>query len=93
MTAPDVLMTVFFAAIAVLTAATAATRSELNTLRRQVESLTQSVELLDVRVCRECRCTDDIACMTGCWWVEDDLCSSCSDDLAASGSSLESGTR
>ncbi len=31
------------------------------------------------RKCRVCGCTDDKACEPyGCWWVEDDLCSSCS---------------
>lgn len=27
--------------------------------------------------CRVCGCTDERACEGGCWWVEDDLCSSC----------------
>lgn len=31
----------------------------------------------EVRACRECGCTDQIACDGGCWWVEDDLCSAC----------------
>lgn len=48
--------------------------------------------LLDVPHCRVCRCTDEVACMTVCWWVEEDLCSSCADDEAATGgSSLEVG--
>jgi hypothetical protein len=32
-----------------------------------------------VRSCRSCGCTDDDACAGGCWWVEEDLCSSCAD--------------
>lgn len=28
-------------------------------------------------VCRRCGCTDDAACIGGCWWVAGDLCSSC----------------
>lgn len=68
-------------------------RRDIEVLRSRLAQLTQAFELFDVRVCRECRCTDDVACMTGCWWVEDDLCSSCADDLAASGSSLEDGKR
>lgn len=28
-------------------------------------------------VCRSCGCTNFAACEGGCWWVEDDLCSSC----------------
>lgn len=27
--------------------------------------------------CRGCGCTNWAACEGGCWWVEDDLCSSC----------------
>ena len=30
------------------------------------------------RVCRDCGCTDEAACFGGCWWVEPDLCSQCS---------------
>jgi hypothetical protein len=28
-------------------------------------------------VCRVCGCTDDHACAGGCWWVEENLCSTC----------------
>ena len=27
--------------------------------------------------CRECGCTDHVACTPPCWWEEPDLCSSC----------------
>lgn len=27
--------------------------------------------------CRVCGCTESRACLGGCWWVEDDLCSTC----------------
>lgn len=30
-----------------------------------------------VASCRRCGCTDGAACFPSCWWVEDDLCSSC----------------
>lgn len=30
-----------------------------------------------VRTCRSCGCTDERACLGGCWWVEVDLCSTC----------------
>ncbi len=33
-------------------------------------------------VCRECGCTDEDACLGGCYWVEVDLCSSCSGGTA-----------
>lgn len=38
-----------------------------------------------VDVCRACGCTDDSACAGGCWWVADDLCSSCDGMGAAVG--------
>ncbi len=30
-----------------------------------------------LRRCRACGCTEDCACDGGCWWVADDLCSTC----------------
>lgn len=30
-----------------------------------------------IRRCRSCGCTDEQACPGGCWWVDDDLCSTC----------------
>ena len=66
-------------------------------LRDRVEQLELEVArlapLFDERHCRVCDCTDAVACWAGCWWVEEDLCSSCADDLAAEGSSLEGGRR
>lgn len=101
MTALTIMSAVFGAAIAILAAEIVSHHRALNTLRHRLEKaegITIPDYLLhmidsEVRLCRECRCTDDVACMTGCWWVEDDLCSSCADDLAASGSSLEDGKR
>lgn len=29
------------------------------------------------RTCRVCGCTDNMACIGGCYWVETDLCSQC----------------
>jgi hypothetical protein len=29
------------------------------------------------QVCRGCGCSNFAACEGGCWWVEDDLCSTC----------------
>lgn len=29
------------------------------------------------QVCRVCGCTNLSSCEGGCWWVEDDLCSTC----------------
>lgn len=33
------------------------------------------------RTCRVCGCTDAHGCANGCFWVEDDLCSNCNDEL------------
>ncbi len=33
--------------------------------------------LVKEKKCRKCGCTEDHACAGGCYWVEDDLCSSC----------------
>lgn len=34
-------------------------------------------ERFAIATCRVCGCTDDEACVGGCWWVEADLCSGC----------------
>lgn len=31
------------------------------------------------QTCRECGCTQNNACTNGCWWVEEDLCSDCTE--------------
>lgn len=31
------------------------------------------------QTCRECGCTQFNACPNGCWWVEEDLCSDCTE--------------
>jgi hypothetical protein len=33
------------------------------------------------RTCRACGCTDSQACEAGCWWIEADLCSQCSEKV------------
>mgnify|MGYP001570285698 CR=1 FL=1 len=37
------------------------------------------VDVIAIRTCRSCGCTDDQACFGGCWWISDneDLCSAC----------------
>ena len=40
------------------------------------------------RRCRKCGCTDDRACPGGCWWVAEDLCSSCDPNYASAVGSL-----
>jgi hypothetical protein len=34
-------------------------------------------EVASVRRCRVCGCTDEEGCLEGCYWVAEDLCSSC----------------
>lgn len=42
-------------------------------------------------VCRVCGCTEGNACGDGCYWVEDDLCSSCAEaELETPGAGEES---
>lgn len=41
------------------------------------EPLNVMVLNTSVRQCYICGCSDHNACQGGCWWVEDDLCSSC----------------
>lgn len=36
-----------------------------------------NIPLDRVRTCRGCGCTDDRACEGGCYWVSDEVCSSC----------------
>lgn len=39
------------------------------------------LEQVDAKpVCRVCGCTEDNACLGGCYWVEPDLCSACAQD-------------
>ena len=38
--------------------------------------------LLHTKRCRICGCTDDNACVNGCYWVTDDLCSQCAAEAA-----------
>ena len=40
--------------------------------------------------CRECGCSESIACPEGCWWVEADFCSTCA--AAAEAQELERAT-
>lgn len=69
-----------------LTARVERQREQLAELRKWADDVAEW--LTPDRMCRECRCTDAEACLSGCWWVADDLCSSCADDHT---SSLESG--
>lgn len=88
----DILQLIALVIVAVLMAAIIL---RLAQLLRRVDEIDERVAFLeplfDVRRCRVCNCTDDVACMSACWWVEEDLCSSCADDEAASASSLEGG--
>lgn len=41
---------------------------------------TKDDEWVDWKECRACGCTALDACDTGCYWVEEDLCSNCADE-------------
>lgn len=46
---------------------------------------TEPVFVVSLRKCRYCGCTDDRACEGGCWWIADDVCSSCGEAARAEG--------
>ena len=80
----DVLTVVFlFVAILFLILSARAHERRAAALQIRVEHLEEFSPLWDVVRCRACGCTEDAACMSGCWWVEEDLCSSCADDAIA----------
>lgn len=39
------------------------------------------VELPDEPACRECGCSDSLACPDGCGWAQPDLCTTCAVEL------------
>jgi hypothetical protein len=41
----------------------------------------------DKSACRECGCIDEMACVGGCFWVEEDLCSKCAPEILKGGDS------
>lgn len=43
----------------------------------------------NARRCRVCGCTDNHACLGGCYWVEEDLCSSCAEKAIESDQCME----
>jgi hypothetical protein len=43
----------------------------------------QGIDLGDEPRCRECGCSDSLACPQGCGWTQPDLCSACADELDA----------
>lgn len=49
------------------------------TLSRIAAALEAIEERSRPRRCRVCGCTDEFGCPEGCWWVEEDLCSSCAE--------------
>lgn len=42
-----------------------------------------AADLENFPVCRVCGCTDDTPCEGGCYWVEPDLCSACTERESA----------
>lgn len=48
-------------------------------MAEDLDRLGIDVTLEMIRTCRVCGCTDERACLGGCWWLDDqdDVCSSC----------------
>ena len=48
-------------------------------MAEDLDQLGIDVTLELIRTCRVCGCTDERACLGGCWWLDDqdDVCSSC----------------
>lgn len=46
-----------------------------------LEKIGNSYEGITARRCRKCGCTHSHGCEGGCYWVEDDLCSTCFKEL------------
>lgn len=44
---------------------------------RDQDELVAAAELAALPTCRVCGCNELHACAGGCYWVEEDLCSSC----------------
>ncbi|MCW3125260.1 MAG: hypothetical protein JWO03_918 [Bacteroidetes bacterium] len=49
---------------------------EATSLERMTEKI-KAVRFDKQQACRVCGCTQNNACPGGCWWTEEDLCSSC----------------
>ena len=58
---------------------------EIEQLKFENAQLRGVIEQMDPeffnRKCRVCGCDWNHPCLGGCWWVEDDLCSSCAEEL------------
>lgn len=49
------------------------------------------VELADESGCRECGCSESLACPQGCGWAQPDLCTVCAGELEQLASPLSPG--
>ena len=63
-------------------ASTIAERARYQAQEREVLA-GQGIDLGDVPPCRECGCSDSLACPQGCGWAQPDLCSVCAAELDA----------
>lgn len=54
-------------------------------MAEDLDRLGIDVTLELIRTCRVCGCTDERACLGGCWWLDDqdDICSSCAPSAGA----------
>jgi hypothetical protein len=59
---------------------TIAERAQYQTHQRALLA-DMGIELPDEAPCRECGCTDSLACPQGCGWAQPDFCTVCADEL------------
>jgi len=50
-------------------------------INEEIEYLVNPSEVSEEKKCRVCGCTENNACEDGCYWVEDNLCSKCEENV------------
>jgi hypothetical protein len=63
-------------------ASTIAERARYQTHERAALA-SRGIDLSEEPPCRECGCSDSLACPQGCAWTQPDLCTACADELDA----------
>jgi len=53
---------------------------EFLAILEHIDTLTQALEVEDIRFCRVCGCTYHNPCEGGCGWADEDLCTACAND-------------
>ncbi len=55
--------------------------AELRGLLEHIDMLTEALHAEGIAFCRICGCTQNNACEGACGWAEEDLCTTCAEDL------------